>query len=209
MNGTRRLRPAGERGLLIETPDDEDVHALATWLRAGTHGHRLVEIVPGPATVLVVGEPGTLADLARELERTAPFARAPEDAGPVTEVKVVYDGVDLDAVCAHSGLTRREVVEQHTGALSRVDYFGFSPGVWYANGVPGVLRVPRMDTPRTRVPEGAVAIANEYTSIYPGGTPGGWRIIGRSVSPSLWDPERTPPNLIDVGDRVRFVAVAP
>jgi 5-oxoprolinase (ATP-hydrolysing) subunit B len=69
------------------------------------------------------------------------------------------------------------------------------------------LRVPRRSVPRTRVPSGALAIANEFTIIYPESSPGGWNLIGHRVGPPLWVPGAQPPNAVDVGDRVRFVDV--
>jgi hypothetical protein len=38
----------------------------------------------------------------------------------------------------------------------------------------------------------------------PGGTPGGWNLIGHTPLPPLCDIEREPPNLVSVGDRVMF-----
>ena len=64
--------------------------------------------------------------------------------------------------------------------------------------------LPRRAEPRTRVPAGSVAIAGEQTGVYPCVTPGGWHLIG-STTVMLFDPTLTPPALLAVGDRVRFV----
>jgi len=37
-------------------------------------------------------------------------------------------------------------------------------------------------------------------------SPGGWRLIGRTPL-RLFSPERNPPTLLEMGDRVRFVPV--
>ena len=50
----------------------------------------------------------------------------------------------------------------------------------------------------------SVAIAGEYTGIYPSATPGGWRLLGYTDT-VMFDPARTPPALLAPGDRVRFV----
>jgi KipI family sensor histidine kinase inhibitor len=64
--------------------------------------------------------------------------------------------------------------------------------------------VPRLATPRTRVPAGSVALAGRWCGVYPTGSPGGWRIIGRTEA-TLWDERRDPPALLGPGTRVRFV----
>jgi len=54
------------------------------------------------------------------------------------------------------------------------------------------------------VAPGSVAVAGPFAGIYPGGTPGGWRILGRCAL-QLFDLGADPPALFQVGDRVRFV----
>jgi allophanate hydrolase subunit 1 len=61
--------------------------------------------------------------------------------------------------------------------------------------------VPRRDTARARVTPGAVAIADEFTGVYPRATPGGWRLLGRTDT-TLFDPAADPPALFAPGDRV-------
>jgi allophanate hydrolase subunit 1 len=70
-------------------------------------------------------------------------------------------------------------------------------------GLDAALRVPRRATPRTRVPSGAVAIAGEFTAIYPRAMPGGWRILGHTAAP-LWDLQRDPPALLPPLTDVQF-----
>jgi inhibitor of KinA len=68
------------------------------------------------------------------------------------------------------------------------------------------IAAPRLETPRTVVPAGSVAIAQLQTGIYPVESPGGWRIIGRSPV-RLFDPRREPPVAIEAGDYIRFVQI--
>jgi 5-oxoprolinase (ATP-hydrolysing) subunit B len=203
---TRNVRWAGENGLLIEAADGENVQALAAWLRASEHD--LTEVVPGVRTVLAVGDRPVLRELAASVD-LAPLSRTVETTGRTVVVDVVYDGADIGDVCARTGLTSDELVRRHSAAEYTVDYFGFSPGLAFFAGVPRELRVPRRASPRTLVPAGSVAIANEYSIVYPGGTPGGWNVLGRAVSAPLWNPASMPPNLVNIGDTIRFRAVNP
>lgn len=80
-------------------------------------------------------------------------------------------------------------------------FCGFSPGFAYLSGLDHA--VPRLATPRTRVPAGSVALAGRWCGVYPGDSPGGWRVIGRTDA-VLWEPDRAQPALLAPGVRVRF-----
>lgn len=126
------------------------------------------------------------------------------------EIPVCYDGAlapDLEFVAKSAGLSMEGVASLHAGAEHTVRFIGFTPGFPYIDGLPEALRVPRLETPRTRVPAGSIAIAGSQTGIYPRATPGGWRIIGRT-SRRLFDPGRSEPSLLRAGDRVRFIPIS-
>jgi KipI family sensor histidine kinase inhibitor len=93
------------------------------------------------------------------------------------------------------------VILAHASATYVVDTLGFAPGFAYLIGLDARLHVPRRATPRPRVPAGALAIASEYTAVYPVASPGGWNLIGRVDEPMI---ERHRARLA-LGDRVRFV----
>jgi KipI family sensor histidine kinase inhibitor len=119
---------------------------------------------------------------------------------------VRYDGADLDAVAAASSLTASEVVRRHSSATYVAAFCGFAPGFAYLTGLDPALHLPRRSTPRTRVPAGAVAIAGDYTAVYPHPSPGGWHLLGHTDAP-VWDVERPRPNLLVPGTRVRFEVI--
>jgi inhibitor of KinA len=84
-----------------------------------------------------------------------------------------------------------------------VYFLGLSPGFPYLGELPKPLVTPRLSTPRVKVPAGSVAIGGSQTGIYPVSSPGGWRIIGRTPT-RLFQPDREPPTLLEMGDAVRF-----
>jgi allophanate hydrolase subunit 1 len=65
--------------------------------------------------------------------------------------------------------------------------------------------VPRRSEPRTSVPAGSVALAGEFSAVYPRQSPGGWQLIGHSDA-VLWDLERPSPALLTQGMWVQFRA---
>ncbi|TML79042.1 MAG: 5-oxoprolinase subunit PxpB [Actinobacteria bacterium] len=164
----------------------------------------VADVVPGARTVLVELVPGIepSAALVRALEADA--AQPRRGAGRRHEIAVTYDGEDLAEVAASRRLLPRDVVELHSEAEYTVAFIGFQPGFPYLLGLPAELAVRRLASPRVKVPAGSVAIAGEYSGIYPGATPGGWRLIGRTET-VLFDAENTPPSILQPGDMVRFV----
>jgi KipI family sensor histidine kinase inhibitor len=124
---------------------------------------------------------------------------------PAVEIPVVYDGEDLAEVAAACGTSTDEVVRRHLAGRYECAFCGFAPGFAYLTGLDPGLQLPRRATPRTRVPAGAVAIAAEYTAVYPSPSPGGWHLLGRTDA-VLWDVSRPEPASIRPGTTVRFVA---
>lgn len=210
-----RLLPYGDRAVLVEVADLASVLAVYRGVRSQVHP-AVIDIVPAARTVLVTFDPAgsTPESVGKWLvERaTAGLDAAPDDAAedpsrPVVEIPVRYDGVDLPDVALLTGRTVDDVVRSHARADYTVAFCGFAPGFGYLVGGDPALAVPRLATPRVRVPAGSVAIADEFTGIYPRESPGGWRLIGRTAV-ELWNLDRDPPALLTPGTRVRFVPVA-
>jgi len=133
---------------------------------------------------------------------------APEAARSV-EIPVRYgaaDGPDLGAVADAVGLSIADVIEVHAGVEYQVAMLGFLPGFPYLLGLPECLHIPRRSSIRSHVPAGSVAIAGAQAGIYPGDSPGGWHLIGRTGC-RLFDATSQQPALLLPGDRVRFVPV--
>ena len=113
-------------------------------------------------------------------------------------------GPDMEFVCSYSGLAQNEVVEIHSSRIYRVFAVGFMPGFPYMGIVDRRIYVPRLDTPRLKVPEGSIGLAQFQTGIYPFECPAGWRIIGKT-NVELFDCRKAPYSLFQIGDLVRFV----
>lgn len=194
-----RILPYGPGAVLAEYDDLDTVLAVAHRLRSlALPG--VTDVVPALRTVLVVfdGADRSAVEAVLADTRTEPLP-----PGPLVTVPVHYDGVDLVEVAERTGRTAAEVVALHSSVEYRVAFCGFMPGFAYLLGLPVDLHLPRRSTPRTRVPAGSVAVAADFSAVYPSASPGGWHLLGRTDL-ELWDEQRPVPALLAPGMRVRF-----
>ena len=203
------VRSAGGTALLATFDSLADVVAFRAGLaQAALPG--LTEVVSGARTLLLRFDPTTTdaGRLRTELTQVSPVSpvsatREAHEADPLV-IPVTYDGEDLDTVTELTGMRRDELVAWHTGQLWTSAFCGFAPGFSYLTGSDRPLDLPRRSTARTAVPSGAVAVAGEFSAVYPRTSPGGWQLIGRTDVP-MWSLDRTPPALAPAGTLVRFV----
>ena len=195
-----RALVVGEHAVLVECAEESLVAATYAVVRARVPD--AVDVVPAARTVLVDGVADPVALAAQVPGWSLPAAGSV--GGALVEVPVRYDGPDLGDVAAHWGVPVAEAVRLHREQEYVVAFCGFAPGFAYCAGLPAELAVPRLASPRARVPAGSVAVAGTWTGVYPTASPGGWRLIG-STDADLWRLDRSPPALLPPGTRVRFV----
>ncbi len=199
-----RVLPSGSTALLVELDGLDEVLGLYAALVAEPL-EGVVDVVPAARTVLLVTDPAvtTLAAVEQAVRQTRPRTdrSGRED---LVELPVVYDGADLADVAGLLEVEPAEVVRRHTGAEWTVAFCGFAPGFGYLTQDGGGWDVPRRSTPRTKVPPGSVALAGEFSGVYPRESPGGWQLIGRT-DVAVFDLGRDPAALLRPGVRVRFV----
>ena len=189
----------------------------ATWAAAVRRelAGTVTDTVVAETSVLVEFASRDLRDLGRVLLEGMPL-RPPQFAGNASArpeaclrtvvIPVRYDGPDLVAVAASTGMSVEAVVALHSEAAYRVAFFGFAPGFAYLTGLPRRLQVPRRNDPRPHVTAGSVAIAAGYSAVYPSDSPGGWHLLGHTEL-AMFDPDASPPTPLDADCEVRFDAV--
>ncbi|MEV4491093.1 allophanate hydrolase subunit 1 [Micromonospora coxensis] len=199
-----RIRPVGRHALLLDCDDPGQVEAWRAelWRRRDDGELTATEIVPAAATVLLDGVPDPAATAAR-IAGWTPQPATTTAAVRHVQVPVVYDGEDLPAVARHWGVDVPEVVRRITDTPFRVAFCGFAPGFAYLTGLPERWAVPRLPSPRPRVPAGSVALAGPYAGIYPTASPGGWLLVGRTGL-TLFDVHADPPATLTPGTHVRL-----
>lgn len=195
---------ASRRHLLVECADLTATMALHHSLEAADLPG-VTELIPAARTVLLSFDPArTSAEILAEAVRGLGHTESVSDTAREVTIEVRYDGEDLAEVADLLSVSPAEVVKRHQAATWQVAFAGFAPGFGYLAGDDELFTVPRRSSPRTRVPVGSVALAGEFTGVYPRSSPGGWQLIGRTDA-KLWDLDRQPPALFVPGTIVKFV----
>ncbi|WP_444914827.1 5-oxoprolinase subunit PxpB [Microbulbifer sp. TRSA007] len=175
----------------------------------------IIDIIPAYQCLTVIFNPSlwdhkTLYQLLTKttedfLNNPAPFTSRPR----IVRIPVCYEegfSPDLEALSEHTKLSSQEIIKRHTAQRYLVHMLGFTPGFLYLGGLDPKLYCPRKETPRTRIPAGAVGIGGEQTGIYPQATPGGWQIIGQTPL-SLFQPAEPSPFIAAPLDEIEFYAI--
>lgn len=212
-----QYRIMGDRALLVELGDDVDLktnnRVREFFVSIKTDPlEGVLETIPSYRSLLLIFDPlkttlSLLQNRIQQLLQTLDPSQLPDPRK--IEIPVVYGseyGPDLEWVAGYHGITPDEVIRLHTAHAYHVYMIGFMPGFPYMGELPKTLITPRRETPRTVVPRGSVALAQAQTGIYSTQSPGGWQIIGRTPL-MLFDSERWPPALLEMGDLVKFFAI--
>lgn len=221
------MRLSGEFALLLELVDETaasdsvvDVNnpARLQWLAKQCQqlcADALVDLVPAYQTLLLSFTPyhprwpAIIDTLEQACQTWQPqLAAMSASQGRVIELPVCYEhaqALDLPSIAHSHGLTESQLIDVHCSDSYTVFAIGFMPAFAYLGFVPASIATPRRRTPRLKVPQGAVAIADRQTAVYPTESPGGWNIVGlcpyvlNSVAAQPW---------CEVGDRVQFQPIS-
>jgi KipI family sensor histidine kinase inhibitor len=212
-----RIAPLGDSSALVQLGDEieidfsinQRVHTLANLIDASALDG-IIETVPAYGTLLVHYDPLILSYAQVKNYLRARIAQVEESDSRKprqVEVPVRYGGEfgpDLDFVASHCNLQIDDVIHIHSEQTYTIFMMGFTPGFPYMGKLDDSIITPRLQTPRTRVPAGTVAIAGSQTGIYSIDSPGGWQLIGWTPL-KLFAPESDSPFLFSPGDKVKFL----
>jgi inhibitor of KinA len=207
------FKPLGDSAVLVELGNEIDptinqhVHALNALLQ-NTNG--IIETVPAYCTLLVhydsinfsFHQIKTLVE-----EKMNQLSKMNQETARRLEVPVRYgnpSNSDIEIVASSKKISIADVIQIHSEKEYRIYMMGFTPGFPYMGILDERLNMPRLQTPRTLVQAGSVAIAGSQTGIYPLDSPGGWHIIGWTPL-KLFDPTSETPFLFSPGDVVKFI----
>ena len=149
------------------------LHAAIGRARAAGQLAGLVETVPTMRSLLVTYDPlltsrGTLQPA---IEGMIEHGLAMEGSSRDVTIPCCYDdpdfAPDLQEVAERTGKSAEQVIAGHLASAFKAYHLGFMPGLAYIVGLDQSLVLPRRAEPRVRVPRSSVAIAMDWTTIYP------------------------------------------
>ena len=169
-----------------------------------------MEVMPGMNNLMLVFDPlaVTAEGIKADILKLWSHCDWDGQADKTLDIAVVYggeNGMDLEYVARHAGLSIDEVVRLHTEAVYTVYFLGAYPGLGYLGGLHPKLFTPRRQEPRPQVPSGSVAIGGAQAGVIPSMLPSGWQIIGNARE-VFFDVTKNPPALLAPGDKIRFRA---
>ena len=210
-----KISPLGDSALIVDFEDESSnrerllsraLSAAAALECAKVPG--VVEVTSSYQSVAIFFDPTRVEHDMREKIHSLVASTGARILGKTRkmEIPVCYEpefALDFGRIEAETKLSADEIIELHSSAEYTVACIGFMPGFPFLAGLSEKLRVPRLPSPRTKVPAGSVAIANAQAGVYPLESPGGWNLIGRTPL-RLFRVNEDPPTLLQAGDRVRF-----
>ncbi|WP_068546351.1 5-oxoprolinase subunit PxpB [Thalassotalea crassostreae] len=213
-----KISIAGENSYIIyfadsvSTETSAQIQVCATQLKM-TLAEKLIDLIPSYASLLVIYDPLLIDPFAAKTaikEVLLSLSDTSIKEGELITLPVYYSeesGQDLALIAEKSGLSVEQVIDIHQQTEYRVYAIGFAPGFAYLGEVDERIAMPRLASPRLKVPKGAVAIADRQTAVYPAQSPGGWNIIGLCPI-QMFDRNNNPTMPISSANRVKFTAIS-
>ena len=117
-------------------------------------------------------------------------------------------GLDFVRLSEKLKISKEEILELYF----EKEYFcymtGFIAGMPFLGDLDDKIRCERLETPRVKVPEGAIGITEQFTNIYTMESPGGWNIIGNTPKKIFLKSELNNPALIKPGYKIKFSRIS-
>ena len=115
--------------------------------------------------------------------------------------------LDIERLSLKLNLTKKEILETYLNKEYFCYMTGFIAGMPFLGDIDKKIRLERLETPRVKVPRGAVGITEQFTNIYTFESPGGWNILGSTPIKIFDQKNEKQPILINPGDRVLFYEI--
>ena len=115
--------------------------------------------------------------------------------------------LDIERLSSKLKLTKKEILEKYFNKEYFCYMTGFIAGMPFLGDIDKKIRVERLETPRVKVPRGAVGITEQFTNLYTFESPGGWNILGNTPIKIFDKKNEKQPILINPGDKVLFYEI--
>ena len=101
----------------------------------------------------------------------------------IHKIEICYDdeyALDKNIIEKILNISFADFINLHLKIEFHVFMIGFMPGLPFLGVSNFKKNIPRLISPRLKIPSGSVGVVNNLTVIYPNECPGGWNIIGKT-----------------------------
>ena len=116
--------------------------------------------------------------------------------------------LDLNRLSSSHNISEEEILNKFLEKNYYCYMTGFIAGMPFLGDIDQKLRFKRLETPRVRVPKGAIGITEQFCNIYTFESPGGWNIIGNTPEKVFDKSNSKNPAMIKPGDTINFYKIS-
>ncbi len=115
---------------------------------------------------------------------------------------------DLNRLSSNLNISQEDILKKFLEKNYYCYMTGFIAGMPFLGDIDKKMRFKRLETPRVKVPKGAVGITEQFCNIYTFESPGGWNIIGNTPAKVFNKLDSKNPTLIKPGDNINFFKIS-
>ena len=116
--------------------------------------------------------------------------------------------LDLKRLSSSLNISKEEIIKKFLEKNYYCYMTGFIAGMPFLGDIDEKLRFKRLETPRVKVPTGAIGVTEQFCNIYTFESPGGWNIIGNTPKKVFDKLNANDPALIKPGDTINFFEIS-
>ena len=116
--------------------------------------------------------------------------------------------LDLNRLSSNLNISQEDILKKFLEKNYYCYMTGFIAGMPFLGDIDKKMRFKRLETPRVKVPKGAVGITEQFCNIYTFESPGGWNIIGNTPAKVFNKLDSKNPTLIKPGDNINFFKIS-
>ena len=116
--------------------------------------------------------------------------------------------LDLNRLSSNLNISQEDILKKFLEKNYYCYMTGFIAGMPFLGDIDKKIRFKRLETPRVKVPKGAVGITEQFCNIYTFESPGGWNIIGNTPAKVFNKLDSKNPTLIKPGDNINFFKIS-
>ena len=127
------------------------------------------------------------------------------------KIPICFDeefALDIKRLSSSFKISEKEIIKKFLKKNYYCYMTGFIAGMPFLGDIDEKLRFKRLETPRVKVPTGAIGVTEQFCNIYTFESPGGWNIIGNTPQKVFNKSNANDPALIKPGDTINFFEIS-